>query len=145
MGGQSGTIRKVPQVPNPHLKKEAFLAAYKKTYGNVSESCKIIKLDRRTYYNWVNEDPEFKAALEAVRPDDLIVDYAERSLMKNIRYREVASTLFALKTKGRKRGWQEKQSIDLTSNEKELTALTMPEIEKKLSLLTQKTDEPTKP
>jgi len=39
-----------------HLKKRAFLAAFSRC-GSLSKSAKRAKVDRRTHYNWLKDDP----------------------------------------------------------------------------------------
>jgi hypothetical protein len=52
-----------------HLKKRAFLAAFSRC-GSLSKSAKRAKVDRRTHYNWLKDDPWYvhafrQAAIEA--------------------------------------------------------------------------------
>ena len=41
-------------------KKETFLQALKLNLGNITEACKASNTGRQTYYNWVDDDEEFK-------------------------------------------------------------------------------------
>ena len=41
-------------------KKYKFLEVFEKYLGNISQSCKVIGIDRKTYYNWINKDNNFK-------------------------------------------------------------------------------------
>src|SRR5215510_13012940 len=44
-----------------HVKKRAFLAAYGKM-GNVALAAEIAKVDRRTHYDWLKNDPAYAEA-----------------------------------------------------------------------------------
>jgi hypothetical protein len=55
-------------VENGHLKKAAVLSAFKNC-ANVTRACEIADIARATFYSWLKEDPEFKAAYEAAREE----------------------------------------------------------------------------
>ena len=48
------------------------------------------------------------------------IDFAETHLKKQIESGSVQATTFFLRTRGRKRGYNEKQEIDLTSGEERI-------------------------
>lgn len=77
-------IAKVDKVENStkSTKKELFLKSYAKTLGHISNSCKAIKIDRGTYYNWMENDLDFKKAVLYI--DDSFIDLAESALRTNI-------------------------------------------------------------
>jgi hypothetical protein len=93
------------------LKKQAFIEAYKKTFGNISMSAELAKIDRQTYYNWLEKDAEFKAAIEALKPDEIFLDFCENALQKKIGKGDTTAIIFALKTKGKNRGYVERQEV----------------------------------
>jgi hypothetical protein len=92
--------------------KKAFIDAYKKTFGNISQSCKRIKISRQTYYNWMEKDEEFKKQLDGVEPEEVFIDFAENALVKRIQEGDTTAIIFTLKTKGKKRGYIERQEIE---------------------------------
>ena len=49
-------------------KKAAVLAAFKKC-ASVTRACEIADIARATFYGWLKDDPEFKAAYEAAREE----------------------------------------------------------------------------
>ena len=53
---------------NGHLKKPAVLSAFKKC-ASVTKACEIADISRSSFYEWLKEDPEFKAAYEAAREE----------------------------------------------------------------------------
>jgi hypothetical protein len=57
-----------PPIENGHLKKTAVLSAFKNC-ANVTRACEIADIARATFYGWLKEDPEFKAAYEAAREE----------------------------------------------------------------------------
>lgn len=94
------------------IKKRAFLDAYKTTFGNISQACQIVKMSRQVYYNWKKEDKEFAEALNSVEPEEVFIDFAENALTQRIQKGDTTAIIFALKTKGKKRGYVEKQEIN---------------------------------
>jgi hypothetical protein len=85
--------------------KKALLEAMQKSYGVVSTACKMANLDRTTFYNHYNDDPEFKKACDEC--SEIALDEVEMALYKQIESGVPSSTIFYLKTKGRKRGYKE--------------------------------------
>jgi len=91
-------------------KKKDFLISLKKNNGNISESCESANIGRRTYYSWIEKDEVFKQ--DADDAQESLIDLAESKLMENIEDNDNTSIIFFLKTKGKKRGYIEKQEID---------------------------------
>jgi hypothetical protein len=92
-----------------HIKKESLLKALEKSLGIVTVACKNADIPRSTYYKWINEDAEFAAAVRDI--ENVALDYAESKLHKQIGDNSTAATIFYLKTKGKKRGYVERQEI----------------------------------
>lgn len=92
-------------------KKKDFLIALKNNIGNISESCKVANIGRRTYYGWIEKDEKFKQDVEDAK--EALIDLAESKLMENIKGNDNTSIIFFLKTKGKKRGYVEKQEVEL--------------------------------
>jgi hypothetical protein len=90
--------------------KKALIAAMEKHLGVVSSACKEVGLNRSTYYDYYNNDPEFKKACDDTA--NIALDFAESQLHKQIKDGVPASTMFYLKTKGKDRGYIEKQQIE---------------------------------
>lgn len=87
-------------------KKALFVEAMHNNLGNVTASCKAIGISRRTYYNWIEDDPEFKEDIDAVAEE--LLDMAENTLLSKIESGDTTSTIFYLKTKGKKRNYIER-------------------------------------
>ena len=100
----------VQSVQNTDKKKKDFLISLKKNNGNISEACESANIGRQTYYDWIEKDNGFKQDCENVQ--EALIDLAECKLIENIEGNENTAIIFYLKTKGKKRGYIEKQEID---------------------------------
>jgi len=89
--------------------KKALLAALEKSLGVVSSACKTAGISRDTHYRWLKEDPEYKTAVNEL--SEVALDFAESHLHKLIKDGNPAATIFFLKTKGKGRGYVERQEI----------------------------------
>lgn len=91
--------------------KENLLKALEKSLGIVTTACQSVGCARNTYYEYLKTDEEFKAKVEAIA--EMQLDFVESSHLKLVKEGVPASVIFHLKTKGKKRGYQE--NIDVTS------------------------------
>lgn len=96
-------------------KKIALIDVMKSNFGNITMACDSAGISRQTFYNWKEDDANFKEIVENI--DEYLVDFAEHSLFKQIREGNTPATIFYLKTKGRTRGYIEKQEIDHRSGD----------------------------
>lgn len=117
-----------PQLPQATPKKRypghkilsgtraAFIKAFERNFGNISLSCREVGIDRKTYYRWIASDTpinvKFRQKLERVRPEDHHIDMLEAAHTELVRKLDPAAVIFGLKTKGRKRGWNERELPD---------------------------------
>jgi hypothetical protein len=110
-----------------HLKAQ-LIAASRANFGNVSKACEAVGVARRTYYEYLNKDEKFREQIEEI--DEANIDFAEskiRELINGVQigmenddgemvvYKKepnVTATIFYLKTKGKKRGYVEKQEVE---------------------------------
>tara|TARA_R100001443_G_scaffold59198_2_gene69553 strand:+ start:30 stop:401 length:372 start_codon:yes stop_codon:yes gene_type:complete len=92
-----------------HIKKESMLKALEKSLGIVTVACKNSDVPRSTYYKWLNEDEDFALAVKEI--ENIALDFAESQLHKQISDNSTPATIFYLKTKGKKRGYIERQEI----------------------------------
>jgi hypothetical protein len=107
------------------LIKKALIEALTANLGNATKACAAVGIARKTYYEYLKED-DFKAEVESIEDSNL--DFAESKLRELINgvtlategeepiiYKtapNVTATIFYLKTKGKKRGYIEKQEIE---------------------------------
>jgi hypothetical protein len=89
--------------------KKALLEALEKTLGVVQGACKIVGISRTTYYQYLKDDAEFKKAVDDI--ENIALDFAESQLHKQIQDGNTSATIFYLKTKGRNRGYIERQEL----------------------------------
>lgn len=93
-----------------HSKKESMIKALESSLGVVTSAAKAVGMDQATHYKWLKLDPAYKERVEAIA--DIALDFAESKLHDNIGKGDTTATIFYLKTKGKKRGYIEKQEID---------------------------------
>lgn len=104
-------------------RKKQVIEALSECYGIVTDACRKSDVPRSTFYKWMNEDPEFKAAVDDVSEEAL--DFVEGQLLKKIQGIEVqqgenvfsqppsdTAIIFYLKTKGKKRGYIERTEVE---------------------------------
>jgi hypothetical protein len=92
-------------------RKKDLLDALERSLGIVSTACEKVGVDRKTHYNWLKDDPEYKEAVRAI--EERTIDFAESHLHALIKDKNPAATIFFLKTKGKNRGYVERQEIEI--------------------------------
>lgn len=101
-------------VKTRHL-KNALLAALEKNMGVVTAACKAVKCNRSTFYDHYRKDKKFRAQVDAIA--EVALDTAEQQLFKKIKKGDTIAILFYLKTKGKGRGYVERQEVDFGKTE----------------------------
>ena len=91
-----------------HIKK-GLIEALEKSLGVVTTACKQVGIGRTTFYNYYNEDKQFAKKVDDI--ENVALDFAESQLHKQIQDGSTAATIFLLKTRGKKRGYVERQEI----------------------------------
>lgn len=102
--------------PKVAIKKRAMLKALEKHLGIVVMAAKETGIDRNSHYQWMSNDPEYRAQVLAL--NDVVLDFAESHLYKRIREGSDSCTMFLLKCRGKSRGYIER--IEYESAPKEL-------------------------
>lgn len=103
--------RKKTKIQTRILKhKTELLKAMVMTRGNITEACKMTGLNRNTFYDYFNNDPNFKQTVEDVA--EMRVDFVEAQLDKLIEDMDSKAITFFLKTKGKNRGYVERTEIE---------------------------------
>lgn len=126
--------------------KKRFIEALKKSRGIISSACESVSMSRQTYYNWIDADADFKAAVDEIQ--ESAIDFVESKLMekingvcftgskvtngedeKNIYTLPPSDTaiIFYLKTKGKKRGYVEKTEIEHSGQVSQVTIFELPD------------------
>ena len=99
-----------------HDKKDAILQALEKSLGVVTTACQKVGIGRATFYRWCKEDKDFNAEVQAIQ--DVALDFAESMLFEQIQDGSTAATIFYLKTKGKRRGYVERQELEHSGGDK---------------------------
>tara|TARA_R110002153_G_scaffold34933_4_gene104043 strand:- start:4271 stop:4651 length:381 start_codon:yes stop_codon:yes gene_type:complete len=102
---------------NPTHKK-AMIQALEKSLGVVTSACKAVGINRSTHYEWLKTDEQYKKEVEDV--ENIALDFAESQLHKQISEGNTSGTIFYLKTKGKKRGYVERQEVHQETTYKSL-------------------------
>lgn len=92
-------------------KKEAMLEALERSLGIVTTACNAVGINRSTHYDWLKKDSDYADKVKAIEGRTL--DFAESHLHKLIKEGNPAATIFFLKTKGKGRGYVERQEIEV--------------------------------
>jgi hypothetical protein len=90
--------------------KKALIEALEKSLGVVTTACKAVSLDRTTHYRYLQDDKDYAAAVKDI--EEVAVDFVESKLHSQINKGDTTACIFYLKTKGKHRGYIEKQEID---------------------------------
>lgn len=115
------------------LKKE-IIKALEKSLGIVTTACKNVNIARSTFYDWYNNDLEFKKNVDDI--GEVGLDFAESKLFEQISDNNSTATIFYLKTKGKKRGYIERQElVQRVDLETELQNLTDEQLYQRLNEL----------
>ncbi len=89
--------------------KKKLIEALEKSMGIVTSACNGVNIARSTFYDWYKKDKEFRKQVDSI--EGIALDFAESQLHKQIKEGIPASTIFYLKTKGKKRGYIERTEI----------------------------------
>ena len=106
--------------------KKAFLKALTQSLGRVTEAAEALNMSRQTHYNWMKTDEKYKEAVESIADEALdfvesklfeLIDGAEKEIMTEQGIATIKETpnptacIFYLKTKGKSRGYVERQEV----------------------------------
>lgn len=108
--------------------KKKMLAELKASYGRITQAAEAAGIVRQTHYNWIKDDPEYKALADDI--DEAAIDHVESKLFEKIDGVQIqkgvtdegepivydvppsdTAIIFYLKTKGKKRGYIERQEL----------------------------------
>jgi hypothetical protein len=113
------------------LKKAAMLEAMRYTLGNVTEATAQAGISRKTHYQWMQTDPEYRENVDAIT--EAAIDFVEGKLFqlidgptRTIETPEgvktvkdapnVAAVIYFLKTRGKARGYVERHEVNAAIN-----------------------------
>ncbi len=101
--------KKVNKVNKTEHIKKALITSLEKSLGVVTTACKQVGIGRTTFYQYLKDDKEFAKAVKEI--ENIALDFAESQLHKQIQDGNTPATIFYLKTKGKARGYVERQEI----------------------------------
>ncbi len=119
------------------IKKKQIIEAMKATLGNVTAACQKVGISRDTYYDYYNRDENFRNEINNI--SEMLVDFYEGKLHELVDALNPTAVIFALKCKGKKRGWIEKQEIvqtqQVVADDLDLSKLTDDELQSFLDIV----------
>ena len=62
--------------------KAKFLEGFKTSFGQISNTCLSLKIDRTTFYNWMDKDEDFRKAIETLKGS--FVEFVESKVKEKI-------------------------------------------------------------
>jgi len=106
--------------------KKAMIHAMEKSLGIVTTACRNVGIARDTHYRWMRDDDSYRASIESI--EGMTLDLAESKLHEEILQGNTAAIIFFLKTKGKKRGYVEKQEVETTIKAPDLSGISTDEL-----------------
>jgi len=101
---------------NTIKKKKTMLQALTNTLGIVTTATKKTGINRKTHYEWINNDPTYKKNVDDI--NEQVIDLTESKLHSLIKKENPAAVFFHLKTKAKHRGYIERtETHDVTPNQ----------------------------
>lgn len=94
--------------------KEKVLEFLEGNCGVIAPTCRGAHITRYTFYAWVKEDKEFADRVKQIQ--ESAVDFVESKLYEKIKEGDTTAIIFYLKTKGKQRGYSEKQDINFNTD-----------------------------
>ena len=93
--------------------KNGMLAALEATLGVVTTACRTVGISRDTHYRWLKEDQAYNVGVDEIK--NVALDFAETQLHKQIKSGNITAIMFFLRTRGKSRGYTEKNEVEHTT------------------------------
>ena len=102
-----------------------IIKAIEKAGGLIKPTARALNVSRKSVYNWIEKDPELQEAKR--QAEESMLDMAEGALYTNVQEGREASIFFLLKTKGKERGYVEREEKKITGSleVKQITGMTI--------------------
>ena len=94
------------------INKKKFKEAVLDSGGVITTVAIRLGVTRKAVYDYLVRKPEFKEDL--IQEEEKILDMAEISLFSQVKDKDFGATKYILSTKGKKRGYVEKQESEIT-------------------------------
>jgi len=96
---------------NNKFTAEQVIEAIYKANGIMATTAKILGCSRQTVYNYIQR---YKTVANAYNDaSEIVLDFAENELLKQIQAGNITAIIYFLKTKGKHRGYVERQEISM--------------------------------
>lgn len=112
-----------------------MLSALEVSMGVVATAADEVGISRTNHYKWMKESPAYKENYEAL--SNKALDYAESKLMELIGRGNTAAVIFFLKTKGKDRGYVERQEVQVQQDKPDLSGYSTDQLLDLVSASTQ--------
>ena len=109
-----------------------LLGAMEASMGVVSTACEALGISRTNHYKWMKDSPAYKENYESITNKAL--DFAESKLYEMIGKGNTACVIFYLKTKGKERGYIERQELKVEQTDPDLSGYSTDQL---LDLISQ--------
>ncbi|CAB5187181.1 hypothetical protein UFOVP163_13 [uncultured Caudovirales phage] len=87
-----------------------FLVSLEKSLGIITAAIEATGVSRAKYISWLNVDEEFSKRVDLIMEKQ--IDFVESKLLEKINKGDTTAITFYLKTKGKDRGYTEKQIME---------------------------------
>lgn len=94
------------------ISNNEIIKVFEKKAGNMSATASALNIDRATLSKWRRTDNKLNEALTEV--EESLIDFSESKLIEAINEGNLTAIIFHLKTKGRKRGYIERQENEVS-------------------------------
>ena len=94
---------------NGKFTTKQMIDAVRDAEGNLSDAARILGCHRSTVHNYVNRYSTVKQAYE--EENEKFIDEAQGQLRKHVKRGSLPAVMFVLKTKGKSRGYVERQEV----------------------------------
>jgi len=111
--------KKADSMSPKQARQKQFLEAYKSNGFNISQACRTIGINRRTFYDWKDYDPDFVTDLNIAQDD--LKDYLKSKLLELVDQGNLIATIFACKSLA---GMTETSNQNLNINDNRLEMST---------------------
>jgi len=93
---------------------EVIIEALQRSGGVMSAAAKMLNTSRVSLYKWLEKNAKLREARE--QAEESLLDLAESKLFKAIEKGDMTAIIFTLKTRGKTRGYVERQEINIDKN-----------------------------
>jgi hypothetical protein len=117
--------------------RDEVLDEYRKSMANVTVTCRKMKINPVTFYNWCRDFPDFGEEVQYIKETER-QDFVEHALFDRISKGDTTAIIFACKTICKGRGYVERQEVVGKDGKDLFATLTEEELQEKLADLNRK-------